>query len=301
MAPKAKNKLKAMSINEELGDIPTHYMKSGSSMRPKEQLLGLNEFKKRIIPDYYRTCPFDYDVWYNTNELSTIRSFLYTDFLGKGIYLRVNSIIINNRVLDTIVEDPTLEIDQDRIDRIVQNLDNKYVLELAPRTPDKVIFLPGSNQMNKGLIDWGRVKHLVEQGWVVKPHPITAHIWIADLKRKYGYQNVINKKADGMHLLRNASEIAICPNSEMGLSALLLGKTLRSVAVPITEREKNLVTYDSIYTAVANKNAKIGSNVALKKILSSKRSGIIFSFDEDAEERLERYLESFWSYTFRKP
>ena len=43
---KARNKLVALSKNEEVGDIPTHFFKSGSSMRPKEDLLELNEFKK---------------------------------------------------------------------------------------------------------------------------------------------------------------------------------------------------------------------------------------------------------------
>ena len=40
-----RKKLQALAINEEVGDIPTHYFKSGSSMRPKEQLQDLNEFK----------------------------------------------------------------------------------------------------------------------------------------------------------------------------------------------------------------------------------------------------------------
>ena len=49
-----KNTLDALSINEELGDLPTHYMKSGSSMRPKAQLQELNEFKHLLIPNRYR-------------------------------------------------------------------------------------------------------------------------------------------------------------------------------------------------------------------------------------------------------
>ena len=42
---KARNKLVALSKNEEVGDIPTHFFKSGSSMRPKNDLMELNEFK----------------------------------------------------------------------------------------------------------------------------------------------------------------------------------------------------------------------------------------------------------------
>mgnify|MGYP003320963216 CR=1 FL=1 len=45
---KAKNKLQALSINEEVGDIATHWLKSGSAFRPSEDLLILNEFGKKI-------------------------------------------------------------------------------------------------------------------------------------------------------------------------------------------------------------------------------------------------------------
>ena len=31
----------------------------------------------------------------------------------------------------------------------------------------------------------------------------------------------------------------------------------------------------------------------------SKNSGIIFNFDEDADERLERYLANFWEYEIK--
>ena len=40
----------------------------------------------------HRGTTFEYDVWFNTNENVTIRKWLYTDFLGKGIYIRVSSI-----------------------------------------------------------------------------------------------------------------------------------------------------------------------------------------------------------------
>ena len=99
MALKLKNStpLEALSINETLGDLPTHYMKSGSSMRPKAQLEELGKFGDRLIGSdkTFRGSPFEYDLWYNTNELHTIRTWLWTDFLGKGIYVRVNSIKIN--------------------------------------------------------------------------------------------------------------------------------------------------------------------------------------------------------------
>ena len=87
--------LDALSINEQLGDLPTHFMKSGSCMPPKERLDVLAKFRERVIPEHHNGCSFEFDLWYNTNELHTIRTFLYTDFLGQGIFFRVNSIKIN--------------------------------------------------------------------------------------------------------------------------------------------------------------------------------------------------------------
>tara|TARA_R100000656_G_scaffold100070_1_gene72662 strand:+ start:1461 stop:2360 length:900 start_codon:yes stop_codon:yes gene_type:complete len=295
--PKLKNKLEALSINEELGDIPTHFWKSGSSMRPISQLNELNKFKHRLIPSSHRKAPFEYDLWFNTNELHTIRSWLYTDFLGKGIYVRVNSVKINDRLMEQIASSD-IKIDEERIENIKQHLDNKYSLQWNTEFHNKVIFPPGSNLMNKNVINWHKVTELVEKGYKIKPHPITAHLWIAKMKGDFGEENILNKKEGGFELLLNCEEMAMCPNSEMGLIALLLGKKVNSVATPRKVREKAHLTYEAIYRAVANQPQ--GSGIALQKILSSKRSGMIFNFDPDPEERLDRYLDNFWEYTIAR-
>ena len=84
----AKKQLEQLAINEAMGDIPTHFMKSGSCMPPRDRLDVLAKFRERIIPEEYMGCPFEYDLWFNTNELRTIRAFLYTDFLGGGCFFQ---------------------------------------------------------------------------------------------------------------------------------------------------------------------------------------------------------------------
>ena len=74
---KVKGKLEALTINESLGDIPTHFMKSGSCYRPTSDLEGLEEFKDRIIPKQYRGSPFQYDIWFNTNALNTVHKQIF--------------------------------------------------------------------------------------------------------------------------------------------------------------------------------------------------------------------------------
>ena len=289
---KAKNKLKALSKNEEVGNIPTHFFKSGSSMRPKADLLDLNEFKHYLLPDKYRGAEFDYDVWFNTNENMTIRKWLYTDFLGKGIYLRVTSKPVNTRLFHSIINSD-IEIDEERIEKIKGNLQNKYSLQWNTEFHEKVIFLPGSNLLSKGtVIDMNRVRALVKEGYKIKPHPITAHIFMAELRMAFGAENVLGKKEGGFELLMNCKEMATAQNSEMGLIALLLGKPIRLVSYPVEDREKNLLTYESFYESLAGTNAKD----TILKLFSSRRSGIIFNFDEDAKERLENYLNNFWEF-----
>ena len=296
---KPNKPLEKMSINEELGDIPTHFMKSGSSFRPKKDLELLNKFKKRIIPESHRGAPFEYDLWFNTNEVKTIRGWLYTDFLGKGIYMRVSSVKINDKILQSIV-DSDIKIDEERISKIKANLQNKYSLQWNTEFYDKVIFPPGSNLMNGPLINFRKVKELVkEQGFKVKPHPITAPVWIAKWNMEVGAENVLHKKEGGYELLLNCKEVATCPNSEMGIIALLLGKKLQLVSNPRKIREKKLVTYESFYAACSNTKHCTAYD-AICKILSSKRSGIIFDFDDDAEDRMERYLDNFWEYKIHK-
>ena len=82
------------------------------------------------------------------------------------------------------------------------------------------------------------------------------------------------------------------PNSEMGIVALLLNKKLGMISHTKKAREKNLLTYESIYHAVSGTKA----SHTIRKILSAKNSGIIFDFDDDAEERLERFINNFWEY-----
>jgi hypothetical protein len=295
----AKKQLEQLAINEAMGDIPTHFMKSGSCMPPRDRLDVLAKFRERIIPEEYMGCPFEYDLWFNTNELRTIRAFLYTDFLGGGCFFRVNTIKINDRVMHSIA-DSNQKIDEDRIQKIIDNLENKYTLKHNRSTYDKVVFPPGSNliQAGKNVLDWKKLDdYVMNKGFVIKPHPITAHVYCAKYKHRYGADKVLDKKLGGHEILERCTDLAFCPNSQMGIEGLLLGKTIHSVAVPRVAREKNHLTYEAIYQGIAGKDC--GSRTALLKILSSKRSGIVFHFDNDAEERVERYLEQFWEYTFR--
>ena len=286
-------KLIPMSSVEELGDQSTHIFKSGSCVRPQKDLDELSKLKELIIPESREGIDFTYDVWFNTNELMTIRKWLYTDFLGAGIYMRINSVLINDKLMNAIVKSD-VEIDKERLQKIKNNLRNKYHLKEIEEYYDKVVFPPGTNLLSKQekCVHWGRIEQCIDEGYVIKPHPITTELFIAKLKRRFGKDKVLNKRSGGMELLMKCSHVATMPNSEMGLIALLLKKHLRMISYSKKEREKSLLTYESIYHACGNSNGYIG----IEKILSAKNSGIIFAFDEDAKHRMDLYINNFWEY-----
>ena len=292
--PKSKkaNRLVPLSSVEELGDQNTHVFKSGSCLRPKEDLDELSKLKKEIIPEEFDGVGFEYDLWFNTNALRTVHKWLYTDFLGNGI----PSVKINDRLM-TSIADSKIKIDEERIQKIIGNLKNKYHLKYTEEEYDKVVFPPGTNLLTKKepCVHWGRIGALVEEGYVIKPHPITTGLMVAKFKRKYGKDKVLDKKSGGMELLMKCSHVGTMPNSEMGLIALLLKKDLKMISYSKKEREKSLLTYESIYHACANRNG----HEAIKRIFSARNSGIIFAFDSDAKQRMELYLHNFWEYTKR--
>ena len=82
------------------------------------------------------------------------------------------------------------------------------------------------------------------------------------------------------------------PNSVMGLVAILLNKKLGRISHNKKEREKNWLNYESSYHSGGGTKA----SHTLRKILSGKNSWIIFNFDDDAEDRLDRFINNFWEY-----
>ena len=84
------------------------------------------------------------------------------------------------------------------------------------------LHFPGSNLLNK-VVNWKTLDGLIEEGFVIKPHLITAHLFIAKMRQRYGKHRILGKKLSGHDILCNARD-RILPNSQMGVEAILLGK-----------------------------------------------------------------------------
>ena len=151
--------------------------------------------------------------------------------------------------------------------------------------PEFVVFLPGTN-IFKDAVSKDRLHNAVSQGAKLKLHPLTARPLQTVIEMEYGEENIIEQKRNAYDLLDNASIVGCCDNSEMGISALMLGKTVYR----FTEESDRMFTYSALYrTLFKDGTPDLDRWLA---ILSSKSSGLVPVCVDNYKE----YIDGFFNY-----
>jgi len=280
-------RLRAIDTDERVGRVPTHFYKSRSLLR-KTPHNHYDSFSQKIPSSWYGV-PIKYDQFWDNerkddNGITVLDGFGYTDFFSSCLYFRPMSVLLNNSYLQNLVSTP-IRINKSLIDNIVSKLDDKYIQQPVNRNlcPDGVVFLPGTNLLERKYVDYRAVKQAVNNGAKVKPHPLTTRFHYEWLKVFFGESNVIDINDAGDYYLKECKTVFCCSNSEMGLKALLLDKEVHSVEVRDPDKFGG---FESIYKAVKfNKNR-------LEKLISSDRSGIV-DIEYKCLPRIKNYLRSF--------
>lgn len=303
----AQNKLKKqnrmpLSVNEHVGDNMTHLFKTGDFTR-SSSVNQYSEFSKQI-PKIWRGLKIKYDITYNvdTPDKDTSRLFIpgftYTDMLGKCLYFRVPNYRLNEELLQTILMNKHETIDKLVVDRIINSLADKYNLigRSKDQLYDRVIFLPGSNIIDD-ILDFKKVEKLVyHEGAKVKPHPLTTKLHLFLLKKQFGDKNVLHNDASAFNYLINAKVVFCCKNSEMGIVALLLNK---SICLVDNASYSGPATYGSIYNTILRSQYH-GARDALLKILSSEYGGIVHVEDPTATQKMYNFFNSY-NLLYKRP
>jgi hypothetical protein len=272
--------LKKLADNDELGNPVAHFFKSGNVLRSKDndKLVQL----KSLMPEkWINDTKIEYDVWYDFPNDKRIHGYVYTDVLTQFLYLRVAS---SMWAIDAMKRAAVTEITEEGerfFKEITNNSGDKYRLRRKGLKHDFVIFLPGTNILDK-VTDWGKVDSAVKQGAKLKCHPLTSAPAYEHLVHKYG-DAVIDKKASGHELLDNASIVGCCDNSEMGIVALAKGKTVHRFG-----KQEQWCTYSAIYKALLH-DGQLNAD-RLKAILSCKGSGLIPASIDYPQERINRFF-----------
>lgn len=276
--------MKKLADNEELGNPVAHFFKSGNVLRSKDND-RLTQLKSLMPEKSTNGTKVEYDIWYDFGEDKRIHGYVYTDVLAQFLYLRVASRIRASAAMQKAAKADITEEGERLFREIADNSGDKYRLRAKGIKEDFVIFLPGTNILDK-VVNWGRIDNAMSQGAKLKCHPLTAAPAYEHLMHKYGADRVIEKKASGQEILNNASIVGCCDNSEMGIAALAKGKTVYRFG-----QDDAWCTYSAIYRALLDKD-QLQQN-KLKAILSCKDSGLIPASIENPSERIDRFFKQY--------
>ena len=147
----------------------------------------------------------------------------YTYFEAFGcLNLTTQSMEINTRI---ILHASTYTKGQNNTaQNIIDTLQDKWLPdgELQIKDAGKVMFFPGGNlnwivnmdNMNRAVFD---------ENWMIKPHPVTAPDYLAELRRQFTIRNLYEPTISGIALLKQASQVGFTTASELGIVAMCLG------------------------------------------------------------------------------
>jgi len=272
-----------LAENDELGNAAAHFFKSGNIIRGNENDT-LAKLKDLLPKTSHNGTRVEYDVWYDMGDNNQVHGYVYTDAMAKFIYLRPAGAHHSHKIMQQASKEPITEEGERIFQDLAENSVDKYRLRKAKEHYDFVIFLPGTNIINDAL-NWDKMENAIKQGAKLKCHPITAPALVANLKHRFGAENILDKKLSGHQLLSQAKIVGCCENSEMGIVSLAQGKTTY-----LFGNGHRHLTYSALYNTIW-KNGKPDVN-KLKAILSSKYSGLIPVVSDNPQE----YIDSFFNH-----
>lgn len=235
-----------------------------------------------------------YDVL--AEEMPYFKTMGYTEHAGnfylQPLNLKFRLEAITDAYYDTD-DYPIIDFASHMANRVKDKVANKYQnreqdFEQYPDV-EYLVVLPGSNKL-KGNTCLNKLKYIKKKyGDKVyfKPHPITTHAVVGELKDLLGTKNVLPRDIDLYHFLRNAKKVYSTHWSESVINAVALGIPVEAIDV------YNDISKASFYAinTYAFENQKNGKEW-INKTFSSPKSGIINPYiDKDWKDKVDKYFK----------
>ena len=179
------------------------------------------------------------------------------------------------------------------IDNVLKNQANKYLdreKQFAKYPPkDNIVILPGSNKIktNICLNRLREIKKLHGDNVYFKPHPITTHQIIGELKDFFGEENILPRDVDMYYYMQKAKKVYTTHISESAVYAAVLGKRIEPIDI------WNNIDHGS-FACINNYLFTNQDNVKeyINRVFSSPKSGIINpAVDKDWKKKVDQYIE----------
>jgi len=180
------------------------------------------------------------------------------------------------------------------VKRVVDNKSNKYedrdeasINKYKPK--DYLVVLPGSNKVRENVC-LNRLKHIAHlhgDNVYFKPHPITTHQIIGELKDFFGEHNILPRDINMYYYMQKAKGVYTTHISESCIYSIVLGKNTSPIDVWNNIQRGSFYTINN-YLFYQQKNAKEFIN----KSFSNYKSGIINpELEKNWKEKVDMYFK----------
>ena len=234
-----------------------------------------------------------YDVM--AEEMPYFKTIGYTEYAG-NFYLQPLNFKMRNEQMSDAWHHNTKDV-ADYASWLVKNVVDKNSNKYKHRTEeidkypakDYLVVLPGSNKLRENVC-LNKLKHIVNKhgnNVLFKPHPITTHQIIGELKDFFGEENILPKNVDMYYYMQKAKGVYSTQISESALYAAVLGKTIEPVDVWNNIQRGSFYCVNS-YIYFNQDNIKEYVN----RTFSSYKSGIINpELDKNWKKKVDDYIE----------
>ena len=234
-----------------------------------------------------------YDVM--AEEMPYFKTMGYTEFATNFYFQPLNSKLRGEQLMDAW--DDNVKNPDDWSSYLVNNIQSKLANKYEGRkeeiekwpAKDYLVVLPGSNKV-KTNVCLNRLKEISKKhgdNVYFKPHPITTHQIIGELKDFFGESNILPREVDMYYYLQKAKAVYTTHISESAIYAAVLGKRIEPID---TWNTLTAGSFESINKYLFTNQHHIKDYI--NKCFSSPKSGIVNPMvDKNWKEKVDKYID----------
>jgi len=247
----------------------------GKKLRKNKNLLHMAEVEAFFTAEMEQ---YDTEYAYDciANELPFFKTLNYTEYAGCYMIHPMQQEMRIKQIEDAYLDDAEVKVDfvKQFRDRILAGQSNKYqnMTDLKKyKRRSNLVVLPGSNKLKERTC-LNKLKWIRDQGDVYfKPHPITTHAIIGEMKDLLGEDNVLPRNGNMYELLVEADTVYTSHLSESAMYAVALGKKISPID------SYNQIIYGSFYHINKHLFTSDDPQAWVNRTLNSPKCGLIDS------------------------
>ena len=268
-------------------------------LKKNDKLNDLEQVERYVIKKC-KELGFEHSYDVIAEEMPYFRTMGYTEYATNFMMQPLNLKMRMGQVTDAY--DDNVDDVQDWASYFRANIESKTANKYQERNEEfkrygnksVLVVLPGSNKLKTNCCLNKLIAIAKEHKGDIyfKPHPITTHAVIGEIKDLFGEESILPRDIDVYHFLQKAEKVYTTHISETALYAIMLGKQVEPIDV------WNNIHQGSFYTVNAPLfDNKDNGDEWVNRVFSSPKSGIINPvIDLDWRSKVDQYFE----YIFNK-